>query len=163
MPAELIDNHGVVRDLHTVALVAMNGTIDFMWSFAVPGPLARQREPVGAGVEIADLERARTSPPSQRSNAVSLVAPRMDDVNVGAPSDPWVPVLERYIAYCSARNNAAANGNYSQRGNMISANWSFSPAAKKTGPLRHSRRSLWPYRTARGNLIGGRERSELGA
>jgi GH15 family glucan-1,4-alpha-glucosidase len=30
LPAESIENHGVVGDLNTVALVDMNGTIDFM-------------------------------------------------------------------------------------------------------------------------------------
>jgi hypothetical protein len=39
LPAESIENHGVVGDLNTVALVDMGGTIDFMCWTRLKAPL----------------------------------------------------------------------------------------------------------------------------
>jgi Listeria-Bacteroides repeat domain (List_Bact_rpt) len=121
-----------------------------------PPPTLQSGAPLSARAQRGRAA-ARTSTPAKRSHALSLVAPRIDDVNIGAqrpplwrrvvgsfairipvststamlapegtvlafmkwrleqmsPSDRWVPVLERYIAYCSARYNAVG-GNADQ-------------------------------------------------
>jgi GH15 family glucan-1,4-alpha-glucosidase len=63
LPAESIENHGVVGDLNTVALVDMNGTIDFMcWPrFASPSVFASLLDADrGGAFELApELEDSR--------------------------------------------------------------------------------------------------------
>jgi hypothetical protein len=72
MSYQPIENYGVIGDLHTVAPVGMDGSIDFMCAprFDSPSVFVRARRPGRCGSDAATAPPTRSRPCSAFSTAL---------------------------------------------------------------------------------------------